>query len=51
MAEKLAQELIDCVNNQGNAIKKKEETHKENIEDKTSYRGAKKKSCHFYGIC
>ena len=28
MAEKLAQELIDCVNNQGNAIKKKADTHR-----------------------
>ena len=28
MAEKLAQELMDCVNNQGNAIKKKADTHR-----------------------
>ena len=28
MAEKLAQELIDCTNNQGNAIKKKNDTHR-----------------------
>lgn len=28
MAEKLAQELIDCANNQGNAIKKKSDTHR-----------------------
>ena len=28
MAEKLAQELIDCTNNQGNAIKKKADTHR-----------------------
>jgi len=28
MAEKLAMELIDCVNNQGNAIKKKADTHR-----------------------
>jgi len=28
MAEKLAQELIDCVNNQGSAIKKKADTHR-----------------------
>ena len=28
MAEKLAQELIDCINNQGNAIKKKADTHR-----------------------
>ncbi|MEK7080686.1 MAG: 30S ribosomal protein S7 [Patescibacteria group bacterium] len=28
MAEKLAQELIDCVNNQGSAIKKKTDTHR-----------------------
>lgn len=28
MAEKLAQELIDCTNNQGNAIKKKGDTHR-----------------------
>ena len=28
MAEKLAQELIDCINNQGNAIKKKTDTHR-----------------------
>jgi len=28
MAEKLAQELIDCTNNQGNAIKKKTDTHR-----------------------
>ena len=28
MAEKLAQELIDCINNQGNAIKKKNDTHR-----------------------
>jgi small subunit ribosomal protein S7 len=28
MAEKLAQELIDCINNQGNAIKKKQDTHR-----------------------
>jgi len=28
MAEKLAQELMDCVNNQGNAIKKKQDTHR-----------------------
>jgi small subunit ribosomal protein S7 len=28
MAEKLAQELIDCMNNQGNAIKKKQDTHR-----------------------
>jgi small subunit ribosomal protein S7 len=28
MAEKLAQELIDCTNNQGNAIKKKQDTHR-----------------------
>lgn len=28
MAEKLSQELIDCVNNQGNAIKKKNDTHR-----------------------
>ena len=28
MAEKLAQELIDSVNNQGNAIKKKADTHR-----------------------
>ena len=28
MAEKLAQELIDCINNQGNAIKKKTDMHR-----------------------
>lgn len=28
MAEKLAQELIDCTNNQGSAIKKKQDTHR-----------------------
>ena len=28
MSEKLAQELIDCTNNQGNAIKKKADTHR-----------------------
>ena len=28
MAEKLAQELIDCTNNQGLAIKKKQDTHR-----------------------
>ena len=28
MAEKLAQELVDCTNNQGNAIKKKADTHR-----------------------
>ncbi len=28
MAEKLAQELIDCTNNQGSAIKKKTDTHR-----------------------
>lgn len=28
MAEKLAQELIDCTNNQGVAIKKKQDTHR-----------------------
>ena len=28
MAEKLAAELIDCVNNQGSAIKKKADTHR-----------------------
>ncbi len=28
MAEKLAQELIDCMNNQGLAIKKKQDTHR-----------------------
>ena len=28
MAEKLSQELIDCANNQGNAIKKKNDTHR-----------------------
>ena len=28
MAEKLAQELIDCANNQGLAIKKKQDTHR-----------------------
>lgn len=28
MAEKLAQELIDCTNNQGNAIKKKNDVHR-----------------------
>ena len=28
MAEKLAQELMDCVANQGNAIKKKADTHR-----------------------
>jgi len=28
MAEKLAQEFIDCSNNQGNAIKKKADTHR-----------------------
>ncbi len=28
MAEKLAQELVDCTNNQGNAIKKKQDTHR-----------------------
>ena len=28
MAEKLAQELIDCTNNQGNAIKKKTDMHR-----------------------
>ena len=28
MAEKLGQELIDCANNQGNAIKKKNDTHR-----------------------
>lgn len=28
MVEKLAQELIDCTNNQGNAIKKKNDTHR-----------------------
>jgi len=28
MAEKLAQELIDCTNNQGTAIKKKTDTHR-----------------------
>ncbi len=28
MAEKLAAELMDCVNNQGNAIKKKADTHR-----------------------
>ncbi len=28
MSEKLAQELMDCVNNQGNAIKKKMDTHR-----------------------
>ncbi len=28
MAEKLAQELVDCTNNQGNAIKKKNDTHR-----------------------
>jgi small subunit ribosomal protein S7 len=28
MAEKLAQELIDCTNNQGNAIKKKNDMHR-----------------------
>jgi small subunit ribosomal protein S7 len=28
MAEKLAQELIDCTNNQGNAIKKKADMHR-----------------------
>ena len=28
LAKKLAQELIDCINNQGNAIKKKADTHR-----------------------
>lgn len=28
MAEKLAQEIIDCTNGQGNAIKKKQDTHR-----------------------
>ncbi len=28
MSEKLAQELMDCLNNQGSAIKKKQDTHK-----------------------
>jgi small subunit ribosomal protein S7 len=28
MAEKLAQELIDCINNQGNALKKKNDMHR-----------------------
>ncbi len=28
MAEKLAQELIDCTNNEGSAIKKKNDTHR-----------------------
>jgi small subunit ribosomal protein S7 len=28
MAEKLAAELIDCTNNQGNAIKKKNDMHR-----------------------
>ena len=28
MHEKLAQELVDCTNNQGNAIKKKHDTHR-----------------------
>ena len=28
MEEKLAQELIDCINNQGNAIKKKADMHR-----------------------
>ena len=28
MAEKLAQELVDCINNQGNALKKKNDMHR-----------------------